>query len=125
MTAFDRDDDESINFEELLIAIRGQPNQRRQDIIDNSFLKFDSEGIGYADVISLKSVFNASKHPKVLAGEMIQDQVFTVFLKHFNDFTGLGKIDRKEWNDYYAAVSSDIDNDEHFIHLMQNTWNLQ
>lgn len=56
---------------------------------------------------------------------MSQDQVFTVFLKNFNDVTGLGKIDRKEWNDYYSAVSSSIDNDDHFVILMKTTWSLE
>jgi hypothetical protein len=39
-------------------------------------------------------VFNCSKHPKVIAGEMSEEQVFAQFLKNFNDY-GEGKIDRK------------------------------
>ena len=39
--------------------------------------------------------------------------VFTFFLKNFNDMIGCRKIDRKEWNDYYYAVSSPIDNDDY------------
>lgn len=114
-----------MNFDEFLTSIRGKPNPRRQAIIDKAFLKFDREGNGYIDVISLRTVFNAAKHPKVVSGEMSQDQVFTVFLKNFNDMTGLGKIDRKEWNDYYSAVSSSIDNDDHFVVLMKTTWSLE
>ena len=75
-------------------------------------------------------VFNCSKHPKVIAGEMSEEQVFAQFLKNFNDY-GEGKIDRKvlsniikEWNDYYSAVSSCIDNDDHFVLLMKTAWNL-
>jgi hypothetical protein len=41
-----------------------------------------------------RSVFNCSKHPKVIAGEMSEEQVFAQFLKNFNDY-GEGKIDRK------------------------------
>lgn len=125
LTVFDEDKDESINFEELLVAIRGKPNPRRQAIIDKAFLKFDREGNGFVDVTNLRSVFSASKHPKVVAGEMTQDQVFTVFLKNFNDRTGLGKIERKEWSDYYSAVSYSIDNDDHFVILMKTTWSLE
>jgi len=48
-----------------------------------------------------------------------------MFLKNFNDTTGLGKVDRKEWNDYYSAVSSSIENDDHFVILMKTTWSLE
>ena len=122
---FDKDNDDSVNLDEFLTSIRGRPNPRRQAIIDKAFLKFDREGNGYVDVINLRTVFNAAKHPKVVSGEMSQDQVFTVFLKNFNDMTGLGKIDRKEWNDFYSAVSSSIDNDDHFVILMKTTWSLE
>ena len=35
-----------------------------------------------------------------------------------------GKIQRDEWNEYYAAVSSSIDNDDHFVQLMRAAWKL-
>ena len=34
------------------------------------------------------------------------------------------KFDRKEWNDYYSAVSYSIDNDDHFVIMMKTTWGL-
>lgn len=108
-----------------MVGIRGKPNTRRQAIVDKAFLKFDREGYGLADVTELRSVFNCSKHPKIVAGETVDDQVFANFLKNFNDVNGQGKIDRKEWNDYYAAVSYSIDNDDHFIILMKTAWNLE
>lgn len=33
-------------------------------------------------------------------------------------------IDRKEWIDFYSAVSCAIDNDDHFVLLMKCAWNL-
>lgn len=70
-------------------------------------------------------MFNCAKHPKVVSGEMSEEQVFAMFLKNFNDVSGQGKIDRKEWNDYYSAVSASIDNDDHFVILMKTAWNLE
>ena len=55
---------------------------------------------------------------------MREEQVFSLFLKNINDKNNLGKIDRKEWNDYYSAVFYFIDNDEHFIIMMKITWGL-
>lgn len=54
---------------------------------------------------------------------MTEDEVFAIFLKNYND-RGNGKIDKKEWDDYYAAVSYAIDNDNHFQVLMNQTWDL-
>jgi len=123
--SLDKDGEGQINFEEFLSGIRGKPNQRRQAIIDKAFLKFDKEGNGIIDVTEIRQVFNCAKHPKVVSGEMSEEQVFATFLKNFNDVNGQGKIDRKEWNDYYSAVSFSIDNDDHFVILMKTAWNLE
>ena len=121
---FEKDKDGVINFTEFLIALRGKPNDRRQAIIDKAFLKFDKEGTGLIDVTEIRQVYNCSKHPKVVSAEMSEEQVFSLFLKNFNDKNNLGKIDRKEWNDYYSAVSYSIDNDDHFVIMMKTTWGL-
>ena len=121
---FEKDKDGMINFTEFLIALRGKPNDRRQAIIDKAFLKFDKEGTGLIDVTEIRQEYNCSKHPKVVSAEMSEEQVFSLFLKNFNDKNNLGKIDRKEWNDYYSAVSYSIDNDDHFVIMMKTTWGL-
>lgn len=121
---FDKDKDGMINFSEFLVSLRGKPNARRQAIIDKAFLKFDMEGNGVIDVTEIRQVYNCSKHPKVVSAEMSEEQVFAMFLKNFNDKTGQGKIERQEWDDYYAAVSASIENDDHFVIMMKTTWNL-
>ena len=125
MNFFEKDRDGMINFTEFLNALRGKPNERRQAIIDKAFLQFDKEGTGIIDVTEIRQVYNCSKHPKVVSAEMSEEQVFSLFLKNFNDKNNLGKIDRKEWNDYYSAVSYSIDNDDHFVLMMKTTWNLE
>eukprot|EP00831_Metopus_contortus_P017783 TRINITY_DN1751_c0_g1_i1.p1 TRINITY_DN1751_c0_g1~~TRINITY_DN1751_c0_g1_i1.p1 ORF type:complete len:200 (-),score=31.35 TRINITY_DN1751_c0_g1_i1:23-622(-) len=120
----DTDGDGTINFDEFLIGIRGKPNERRQAIIDKAFLKFDKDCNGYIDANDLKGVFNGKLHPKVKSGEKTETQVFMEFLRNFGDKNKDGKIERSEWNDYYAAVSSSVDNDDHFIMLMKQAWKL-
>ena len=56
---------------------------------------------------------------------MTEEEVFVQFLASFGDKNGDGIITREEWNDYYAAVSSNIDNDNHFVQLMRNAWKLE
>ena len=93
-------------------------------MIDKAFLKFDRDGSGWIGASDLKGVYSASMHPKVIAGTMTEDEVFLEFLTNFGDRNRDGKLERSEWNDYYAAVSSSIDNDDHFVQLMKTAWKL-
>ena len=93
-------------------------------MVDKAFLKFDKDGNGYIDAQDLKGVYNCSFHPKVISGEMTEDQVFLEFLAHFGDKNGDGRITKHEFHDYYAAVSASVDNDDHFVQLMKSAWKL-
>jgi hypothetical protein len=74
--------------------------------------------------VDLRGVYNCDFHPKVQSGEMTEDQALIEFLSNFNDRNRDGKISKDEWNEYYAAISSSIDNDEHFIQLMKTAWRM-
>ena len=120
----DTNQDGVVSFDEFLYGIRGAPNETRQKVIDQAYSKFDSDGNGVVDSSDLRVVYDTSHHPKVISGEMTDEEVFVQFLASFGDKNGDGKITREEWNDYYAAVSSNIDNDAHFVQLMRNAWKL-
>jgi len=99
-------------------------NAKRQAMTDKAFLKFDKDGNGTIEAADLKGVYNTTFHPKVISGEMTEDQVFLEFLANFGDKNKDGRISREEWNDYYSAVSASIDNDDHFVQLMKTAWKL-
>ena len=120
----DTDQDGFVNYDEFLVGIRGKVNQRRQAFIDKAFFKFDRDGNGTITAADLHTVYSADMHPKVQSGEMTADEVFVEFLASFGDKNGDGNISRNEWNDYYAAVSASIDNDDHFVNLMRAAWKL-
>ena len=120
----DTNRDGTVDFDEFLVAMRGQLNTKRQALVDKAFLKFDKDGNGFITTADLKGVYNASLHPKVQKGEMTEEQVFLEFMTNFGDRNKDGKITREEWNEYYAAVSASIDNDDHFVLLMQTAWKL-
>lgn len=122
---FDKDGDGTVCFDEFLVGVRGKPNSRRQVFIDKAFLKFDRDGNGYIDAADLRGVYDCSFHPKVQKGEMTEDQALMEFLQNFNDRNRDGRINRDEWNEYYAGVSSSIDNDEHFVQLMKTAWRIE
>ena len=124
MNLLDTDKSGTINFDEFLIGVRGRLNDKRQAMVDKAFLKFDNDGNGCIEAADLKGVYSANMHPKVISGEMTEDEVFLQFLANFGDKNGDGKIDRKEWCDYYSAVSSSVDNDDHFVQLMKAAWKI-
>ena len=108
-----------------MVGIRGKPNAKRQTFIDKAYFKFDRDGDGRITAADLRTVYNCSQHPKVRSGELSEDDVFVQFLQNFGDKNRDGTITKEEWNDYYAAVSSSIDNDDHFVNLMRTAWKLE
>ena len=120
----DTNKDGCVDYDEFLVGIRGKLNSKRQALVDKAFLKFDHDGSGKISAADLKPVYNTSMHPKVISGEMTDDEVFLEFLSCFGDKNRDGMISRCEWNDYYAAVSASIDNDDHFVQLMIVAWGL-
>lgn len=93
-------------------------------MVDKAFLKFDKDGSGSIEASDLRGVYNTTMHPKVQSGEMTEDEVFLEFLTNFGDRNRDGIISRSEWNEYYAAVSASVDNDDHFVQLMRTAWRL-
>ena len=71
---YDKDIDGYVYFVEFLTALRGEPNNERQKIINEAFNKFKKDNSDMIDIRDLKGVFNASKHPKVISGEITQEQ---------------------------------------------------
>ena len=120
----DTNKDGVVSYDEFLFGIRGMPNETRMQIIGECYAKFDSDGNGTVNSADLRVVFDCSQHPKVQSGEMTDEEVFVQFLASFGDANGDGTITVQEWNDYYAAVSANIDNDSHFLVMMRNAWKL-
>ena len=99
-------------------------NAQRQAVVDAAFEKFDSDGSGVVTASDLKPCYSVAQHPKVMSGVITEDEAILEFLQNFGDKNNDGKITKTEWNDYYAAVSSSIDNDDHFCNIMSNAWKL-
>ena len=124
LECLDTNQDGYINFDEFLVGIRGTPNAVRQERIDAAFVKFNRDGGECVQASDLQTVYDCSMHPKVMSGEMTPDEVFTEFLASFGDKNGDGSITKAEWNDYYAAVSASMDNDDHFVLMMNQAWKM-
>ena len=86
-------------------------------------MKFDKDGLGYIEVKELKGIYNTDVHPLVQKLTLSKEEAFIEFLENFRDWKS-GKIYRNEWNDYYAAVSLVVDDDDHFVQLIKTAWRL-
>lgn len=96
----------------------------RQETVFAAFAKFDRDGSGKIEASDLRGVYNANLHPKVISGEMSEDEVFLEFLTSFGDSNRDGCITWDEWCAHYAGVSERIPSDEHFNQLMTQAWKL-
>jgi calcyphosin len=66
--AFDTNHDGTLNYDEFLMAVRGELNEFRRGIIEKAFHKIDKDGSGEIDIEDIKDLYNASKHPDVIQG---------------------------------------------------------
>ena len=128
---FDQNGDGVIDYDEFLYGIRGEMNQFRKDICMKAFKVMDKDRSGVIDISDIKGVYNAKKHPDVIAGKKTEDEVLIEFLDTFDVHHGIHKDDPKdgnvtpdEWIEYYNTVSMSIDDDAYFELMMNNTWNL-
>ena len=120
----DKSGDGSISFEEFLTSVRGPVSAAKQNMIDQAFLKLDKDGSGAITKEDLKGTYSCHMHPKFKNGQQTEEQIFNDFVSQFGDKNSDNKIAKKEWNDYYAGVAANFDNEQHFVDLMKNTWKL-
>ena len=121
---WDEDGSGSLNFDEFLKGVRNEMSPARQAVVDAAFAKMDSNGSGEISMADLKRVYSASNHPKVISGEMTEDDVFMEFLQAFGDSNCDGTVTKEEWNDYYRGISSSVDTDAEFVLIINNAWKL-
>jgi len=81
----DTNQDGNVDFDEFLRGIRGCPNATRQECCDAAFAKFDVNGSGCVTASDLRVAYNAAAHPKVISGEITEDEAFLEFLANFGD----------------------------------------
>eukprot|EP01062_Namystynia_karyoxenos_P071126 TRINITY_DN66545_c0_g1_i1.p2 TRINITY_DN66545_c0_g1~~TRINITY_DN66545_c0_g1_i1.p2 ORF type:complete len:369 (+),score=125.54 TRINITY_DN66545_c0_g1_i1:86-1108(+) len=121
---FDQDDDGAISYEEFMEAIRGPMSEPRRMCVVQAFKKIDYNQDGVLTIDDFKHFYNAKYHPKVMNGEITEDEAIAKFVARFEDSRANGVVTWDEFQDYYNAVSASIDDDEHFVFMMERAWNL-
>ncbi|CAG0901916.1 unnamed protein product [Darwinula stevensoni] len=117
---------------QLQPVLRGAPGERVRHVrgggeggLRQAFNKLDVDGTGTITADDLKKSHDFSHNPKVLSGEETVDQLLS---KHLAMFEGAGatdgKVTKKEFQDYYNALSASIDSDDYFELMMKNAYKL-
>ena len=120
----DTNGDGNVNYDDFLKAIRGELSKERSDVVNAAFIKFDDEGSYQVKASDLRAAACVSSHPKVISGDITEDEAFLEFLTNFGDKFNNGYITLTEWVDYYSAVSAEVQSDDHFCKLVRSYWNL-
>lgn len=124
MGAVDKDKSGKMNLTEFLLAIRGQINQRRQQMIDMAYKVLDKNGNGAITIEDIQSAYNVSHDPDVLAGRVPADAALESFLSQFDTIKSDGIVTGKEFTEYYRNISCSIDNDDYFELMIRNAWHI-
>jgi Ca2+-binding EF-hand superfamily protein len=122
---FDADHNGSVNFEEFLQGVRNPLTERRLKLVHLAFSHLDKDGTGIVDAEEVASLYDASKHPDVIAGRRTSTDVLTELLDTF-DVGGVhdGKVTREEFVNYYTNIGANIDNEDYFELMIRNAWHI-
>jgi calcyphosin len=124
-----------VDFDELIQAIKGDMNSTRKEIVKKAFIKMDENQNGVLEINDIRQSYNASNHPDVKSGNRTEDEVLQEFLETFEAHMSMsksdalskkgdGKVTFNEFMDYYSNINASIDDDEYFVLMITNAWNL-
>eukprot|EP00033_Pygsuia_biforma_P000779 GCRY01000908.1.p1 GENE.GCRY01000908.1~~GCRY01000908.1.p1 ORF type:complete len:209 (-),score=28.11 GCRY01000908.1:188-814(-) len=127
MIHYDKDNSGTISFDEFLLGLRGDLNERRLGIVKQAFEKLDRDGSGVVTVDDIRGIYNVSRHPKYISGEKTEDDILKGFLNNFegNYGDGNGEVTWEEFRNYYSGLSASFDYDDGFVEMMENCWNIE
>jgi len=130
--AFDNNGDGVLSLKEFTDMLLGQLNDKRLQVIEQAWTKLDKYRQGSVSLDSVKDGFQAHRHPDVSVGKKSPDEAITDFLEiydiHHNVFNNYNKtpnVSKAEFTEYYRTLGAAFDEDNHFISLVKNCWDLK
>jgi Ca2+-binding EF-hand superfamily protein len=122
---FDTDHCNDIKYDHFLQQLHGEMSSYRKKFMNWVFDIIDKSHTGVIDMNELLDAYNAEGCPEVKAGKLKPVDALKRFIRLF-DVGGVpdGQVTRKEFHDYYAAISVCITSDAKFEELMKSTWNV-
>jgi len=121
---FDRDNSGSVNFDEFLVALRGDLSESRLSYIKKAYDKLDINKDGLVTLDDIARIYDVSQHPDVIAQKKTPEEAYREFMSLWDTQTADGIVTFDEFCIYYKDVSASIDTDEYFAFMMQQAWKL-
>ena len=80
---FDVDNNGVISHQEFVRTIVGEMSASRAQLVEKVFYKLDKDKNGYIDTTDIIGVYDASKHPDVVAKKKSEKEILAQFLDTF------------------------------------------
>ncbi len=129
---FDSDKNGVISIEEFMNTILGELNPNRRQAVEEAFRKYDTQNRNIASYRALKEAFDAKRHPDVVNGRKIPDEILVDFLEifeiHHNTFNNNSRTDqvsKNEFFEFYRTVSPNYDDDSIFSSMVRGCWGVR
>ena len=129
--SFDYDNSGSISYDEFMVKILGEMNERRIAVVRAAFNKIDIDKSGVVELNEIKRWYNTKNNPQVLSGEITEEDLYSRFIEtfgnHHNLYSGI-RDKRVTWNeflDYYKFISFVVPDDELFEGILVSAWKLE
>ena len=121
---FDRDGSGTVNFDEFLVALRGELNAFRTGFIKQAYDKLDVNKDGKVTLDDIAKLYDVSQHPDVMSGKQTPEQAYKNFMSMWDTQVADGIVTFEEFCEYFKDVSASIDTDEYFEAMMKSAWKL-
>ena len=121
---FDKNRDGRISYDEFLVAIRGDMNDRRTDLVKLAYEKLDKNGDQTVNLEDMRIAYDVSFHPDFNSGKKSADQILQEFMGQWDTINRDGIVTLEEFCDYYKDVSASIDRDDEFELMIRNAWHI-
>lgn len=115
---FDKDNSGTVNFDEFLVALRGDLNENRISFIRQAYQKLDINGDGKVTLDDIARIYDVSQHPDVMSSKKTPEEAYREFMSLWDTQVADGIVTLDEFCQYYRDVSASIDTDEYFGVMM-------
>lgn len=89
---FDVQNNETVNYEELMKAVIGQMSDKRKQLVDEAYKKLEAKGKGVVTLDIVEDGYCAEKHPEVLAKTKNEGEVISEFMDTFEQHCSFNVI---------------------------------
>lgn len=119
----DREGSGYVNYKIFMRNVLDEMSELRKHFVLKAFQKIDFSKKGVVSFDEISKFFNASSHPSVKSGEMLESEVLKSFLAAFQK--GRQKdITYIEFEEYYEGLSIGTENDQDFVNILKYSWGM-